>query len=302
MATWAGIRSHAAMQDHSGQELDDVLGRYAARGPRGARRVVVLTGAGISAESGVPTFRGPGGYWTSDDGRKHRAIDLARASTFARVPGLVWRFYLERLRHVRGVEPNVAHAALVTLEDALGDRFTLVTQNVDGLHRRAGSGPRRTFAIHGDLASVRCGADCGREVVSLPASALELAEAELPVRPSEPPAALACPRCGAWMRPHVLWFDECYDEGWFRFDSTCAAIRAADLLVVVGTSGATSLPNLVVDDADSRRVPFLVIDTDPGAFSERADRSHHAAFLRGPATRLVPVVVEALLALEGGVR
>ena len=286
------------MQERSTDRPASVLAESAARAPAGERRVVVLTGAGISAESGVPTFRGPGGYWTSADGQGFRAMDLARASTFAREPHLVWRFYLERLEHVAKVRPNAAHLAIVELENALGDRCTLVTQNVDGLHQRAGSSEERTYAIHGDLGSVRCAVGCSRTVWPIAAPARRPGSAQLDGASGAPPPGLACPRCGGWLRPHVLWFDECYDEEWFRFDSTRAAIAAADLLMVVGTSGATTLPNLVVDSADSRRVPFLVIDTEPSPFAVRASRSPHAAFLHGPATVCVPEVVAALLAGE----
>lgn len=286
------------MQERSTDRLAAVLAESAARAPAGERRVVVLTGAGISAESGVPTFRGPGGYWTSADGRGFRAMDLARASTFARSPGLVWRFYLERLQHLATVEPNAAHVALVELERVLGDRCTLVTQNVDGLHQRAGSSGERTYAIHGDLGSVRCAVGCSRTVWPIAAPARRPGPAQLDGASGAPPSGLACPRCAGWLRPHVLWFDECYDEEWFRFDSTQTAVAAADLLIVVGTSGATTLPNLVVDSVDSRRVPFLVIDTESSPFAERASRSPHAAFVRGRAAARVPEVVAALLADE----
>src|SRR5438067_10662854 len=116
---------------------------------RAARRVVVLTGAGVSAESGVPTFRDAGGLWEG-----HRVEEVATPSAFKRDPKLVWRFYNARRAGLRTAQPNPGHLALVRLEERFdGDRFTLVTQNVDGLHRAAGS--RRVCEVHGSLRRVR---------------------------------------------------------------------------------------------------------------------------------------------------
>src|SRR5512138_2460273 len=110
-------------------------------------KVVALTGAGISAESGIPTFRGAEGYWVVGS-RNYMPQEMATLEMFERAPEEVWRWYLYRFGICRDASPNAGHAALVSLEDALGDRFTLVTQNIDGLHRRAGS--RRVYTIHGD--------------------------------------------------------------------------------------------------------------------------------------------------------
>src|SRR3954469_12407936 len=116
---------------------------------RPAVRVAVLTGAGVSAESGIATFRGPGGLWEG-----HRVEEVATPEAFERDPALVWRFYNARRANLCTVRPNPGHAALVALEARVGDGVALVTQNVDGLHRAAGS--RRVFEIHGSLARVRC--------------------------------------------------------------------------------------------------------------------------------------------------
>ena len=120
---------------------------------------MVLTGAGISAESGIPTFRGPEGYWRVGS-RNYRPMELATREAFERMPEEVWRWYLYRRAVCRAAAPNPAHRALVDAERRLGDRFLLVTQNVDGLHRRAGSDPARTFEIHGNIDLWRCADDC----------------------------------------------------------------------------------------------------------------------------------------------
>src|SRR5512132_2443101 len=118
-------------------------------------RVVALTGAGISAESGIPTFRGSEGYWVVGS-RNYMPQEMATHEMFVRAPDEVWRWYLYRFGICKDAAPNAGHHALVELDRALGDRFHLVTQNIDGLHLRAGATPERTSCIHGDAAFVRC--------------------------------------------------------------------------------------------------------------------------------------------------
>jgi NAD-dependent deacetylase len=173
---------------------------------RKPRSVVVLTGAGVSADSGIPTFRGEGGLW-----RNFRAEDLATPEAFARNPLLVWEWYEWRRSIVRNAEPNAAHRAIASLADAL-----VVTQNVDGLHHRAGS--HNVIELHGNLFRARC----VREEVTRDAWN---PFAELPPH---------C-ECGALLRPDVVWFGEMLPEG--AFAKAGIAGRDADLLLVIGTSG-----------------------------------------------------------------
>ena len=151
-------------------KLRAVLEGVAANG-----RVLVLTGAGISAESGIPTFRGREGYWVVGS-RNYMPAEMATHEMFEAAPEDVWRWYLSRFGAVRGAEPNAGHHAIAALERALGDRFTLVTQNIDGLHRRAGSSEARTYCIHGEAAFVRCAAGCGAGRLPLPGFAAERPE------------------------------------------------------------------------------------------------------------------------------
>lgn len=150
-----------------------------------AMRLVVLTGAGISAESGIKTFREADGLW-----EEHHVEDVATPEGFARDPELVIRFYNERRRQLASVQPNAAHYALVRLEQALGDRFLLITQNVDDLHERAGS--QRLVHMHGELNKLRCRRD--------PEHVIQFSGAQQ--------SADACPHCGALLRPHIVWFGE----------------------------------------------------------------------------------------------
>jgi NAD-dependent deacetylase len=214
-----------------------------------ADRVVVLTGAGVSAESGVPTFRGAGGLW-----RRYRAEDLATPEAFARDPRLVWEWYAWRRELIAARRPNAAHDAIAALEThARG--FLLVTQNVDGLHRRAGS--VRMVELHGSLWRVRCLAE---EVVT------ENLEVPLPALP---------PRCacGALLRPDVVWFGEALPTEAIRqaFD----AAESCEVMLVAGTSAlvqpAASLPMI----AKAHGAYVVEVNLEPTALSDLADESHH---------------------------
>jgi NAD-dependent deacetylase len=250
--------------------------------------VVVLTGAGISAESGIPTFRGHEGYWVVGS-RNHMPQEMATRAMFDRAPEEVWRWYLYRFGVCRHAQPNAGHRALVALEDALGERFTLVTQNIDGLHRRAGS--RRVYCIHGDAAWVRCADGCGAGLTELP---------DLGVRGKDDaftPAdreRLTCPRCRGWLRPHVLWFDEYYDEPYYRMESALSAADAAVLLLVVGTSGATNLPMQIGRMAFGNGAAVVDVNPDPNPFAELAAMSKRGYFARGTGGERLPEIVRAL--------
>lgn len=257
------------------------------------RRVVVLTGAGVSAESGIPTFRGEEGYWVAG-GRNYRPMELATRAAFSRQPWVVWSWYLYRRAVCRAASPNVAHRALALLEHGLGDDFTLVTQNVDGLHRRAGNSLARTYAIHGDIDWMRCFEECTTALHPLPPEIPAAFEKDRPLD-ERTSALLRCPACGALARPHVLWFDECYDEARFRFESSLEAVAAANLLVVVGTAGATNLPTQMVDLALQTGAHVIALNLEPSPFTARAQASARGAAQLGPAGVLVPALVELLL-------
>lgn len=264
--------------------LDDAVAR---EGP-----IVVLTGAGISAESGIPTFRGPEGYWQVGS-TNYRPEELATYASFRRMPDEVWAWYLYRRAVCRAARPNAAHVALVALEKALGDRFLLVTQNVDGLHLRAGSSAARTYAIHGDIDFMRCEDEHPRLRRIPDTIALDWPKARK-VSPEDRHALRCCGGSG-WSRPHVLFFDESYDEELFRFESTLAAIQRAAMLIVIGTSGATNLPTHAVTLAAHRRIPLLAINPDPSPFTEIAAGLPCGAWIRGSASAHVPAISSALI-------
>lgn len=206
----------------------------------GARRVAVLSGAGMSAESGIPTFRGAQtGLWAQYD-----PMQLATEEGFRADPSLVWRWYAWRRDLVAHARPNAGHVALAAAETRFA-RLRVITQNVDGLHGRAGS--TRPVELHGSIVRTVCLERCGFR---------EERPERLPA--GEPPA---CPRCGAWLRPDVVWFGEMLDPDCLQE----AAAEAADceVMLVVGTSGlvhpAAGLP------AAARRAGATIVTINPEA-------------------------------------
>ncbi len=183
---------------------------------RSARSVVVLTGAGVSAESGVPTFRGAGGLW-----RTYQATSLATPEAFAKDPNLVWEFYNYRREVLAPLEANPGHYAIAAIEAQVPD-FTLVTQNIDNLHRIAGS--KNLIELHGNIWRVRCtNSACERFTNSQE-------NRQVPISPLPP----RCGECGSLLRPHIVWFGETLDGNAIR--SAVKAIRKCDLFIVAGTS------------------------------------------------------------------
>jgi NAD-dependent deacetylase len=176
--------------------------------------IFVLTGAGISAESGLPTFRAEDGLWAG-----HRVEDVCVPEAWQSNPWRVWKFYSERRAAGLKAEPNPAHVALAELEAKLGDRFFLCTQNVDDLHERAGS--RRLVHMHGELAKAHCENDCGRPPVEDHAIYRSLDE------------VARCP-CGGRLRPHIVFFGEMPLE----MERIEEEIQKSTLMLVVGTSGS----------------------------------------------------------------
>lgn len=256
-------------------------------------RIVALTGAGVSAESGIPTFRGKEGYWTIG-AREYHPQELATHEAFEQMPWDVWAWYLYRRGVCMAAAPNAGHIALVEMARTLGDRFALVTQNVDGLHRRAGSPDATTFPIHGDISLMRCANDCVLDRWPIPDAIPALARGE--AVSVEVKGLLVCPRCRGMARPHVLWFDESYDEEHFRYESSMAAVERTDLLLVVGTSGATSLPHRLVVSCLRRGTAVVVLNLEESPFSALAAREENGFFWQGSAKGAVPLITQILMA------
>lgn len=256
--------------------------------------VLALTGAGVSADSGIPTFRGKEGYWTIGATEYHPQ-DLATQAAYRRMPWDVWAWYLYRRGVCRAAAPSAGHAALARAAAALGERFALVTQNVDGLHRRAAASPRdldRLYEIHGDLELQRCGRDCTPARWPLPDDTPALAKGE--AVPEAWRTRLVCPRCGAPSRPHVLWFDESYDEERFHLDTVRALAARAALLVVAGTSAQTNLPWQVVHLAARAGATIIDVNVEDNPFAEVA-RDTGGAAVRATGAAALPPLLDAIV-------
>ena len=223
---------------------------------RRGRSIAVLTGAGISAESGVPTFRGSAGLW-----RQFRPEELATPVAFARNPTLVWEWYAWRRELLSRVQPNAGHLALVTLERSVPE-FSVITQNVDGLHHLAGS--ERVLEVHGSIWKLRCTV-CSREWLDR--------TVPLPVPPS-------C-SCGGLARPGVVWFGESLpSDVWAAAEET---VRRCDVLLVVGTSAVVYPAAGLVPLARSVRALVIEVNIEPTPLSAGVDY-----VLSGPSGEILP--------------
>ena len=237
-----------------------------------ADRVAVLTGAGISAESGIPTFRDPGGLW-----QRFRPEELANVRAFLNNPVLVQGWYAHRRQLASETEPNPGHYALAELE-ALVPHFTLVTQNVDNLHRRAGS--TRVVELHGNITRSYC-IDCGE------------AAGEKGLAPLAEGTPARCSACGGLIRPDVVWFGEMLPEG--AMETASEAAQAADVFLSIGTSAvvypAAGLP-LVATESGAYTAE---INVEPSAVA-----SHMSEVVIGPSGAVLPDLVAAVRALDVG--
>ncbi len=254
------------MADHP---LDPALIRRAAAMLATSERVAVLTGAGVSAESGVPTFRASDGLWEG-----HRIEDVATPQGYAKNPLLVWQFYNARRANVATVTPNPAHFALAVLEAHFGDRFTVITQNVDGLHQQAGA--KNVLEVHGSLRRTRC-PNCG-----------DVADRGLETLSDKP----ECLKCGRAVRPDIVWFGETLPPDiWQKAQE---AAEECDTLIVVGTS-AVVYPAAGLIGVVKRRSQWgaklagdvIEVNLEPTDASAHADVGLYA-----PAGVVLPLVVE----------
>jgi NAD-dependent deacetylase len=223
-----------------------------------ARSVCVVTGSGISAESGLPTFRGAGGLW-----KTHRVEELASPEGFARDPKLVWTWYNERLAAHARTEPNAGHRALAALEPRFAD-FTLVTQNVDSLHVRAGS--HNVLELHGHLREARCTGCATRRSLEcgMPLDAIEHA-------------------CGGRFRPDIVWFGEALPSK--PWEGALAAAARADVMLVIGTSGVVQPAASLASRYAAPNAWIVEINPEATAISPHAD-----GVMRGRAAELLPLL------------
>jgi NAD-dependent deacetylase len=231
---------------------------------RAAQHIVASTGAGISAESGVPTFRdAQTGLWS-----KFRPEELATPEAFVQNPKTVWDWYAWRRELVGRAEPNPGHRALVALEASV-PQFTLITQNVDGLHRRAGS--QHVLELHGNIMQTRCFSEGA--LIS-----------EWENKGETPPR---CPACNGWLRPNVVWFGEALPAQ--TLEQAFTASRNCDLFLSIGTSTAVAPASSLPFEAHAAGAIIVEINPDTTPLTRQAQH-----VLRGPAGEILPLLAEAL--------
>lgn len=242
-----------------------------ARRVREARRLSILTGAGVSAASGIPTFRGAGGLW-----RNVRPEELATVEAFRRAPALVWEWYHWRRQMIAGCEPNAAHRVIAEWSQ-VNPGCTVVTQNVDDLHVRAGT--RNLIRLHGSLWEMKCAAECGQPKWGAPFQ-------PRPVDPGTVGATSAhlptCPSCGELARPAVVWFGESLDPA-----DVSAAVHACacDVFLTVGTSSVVYPAAGLVEEAKRHGAVTIEINPDVTPASGAVDVS-----IRGAAEVVLPLL------------
>jgi NAD-dependent deacetylase len=241
--------------------------RELARRLRGHPRVTVMTGAGVSAASGIPTFRGPGGLW-----RDFRPEQLATAAAFARDPMLVWEWYAWRRELVAKAKPNRAHEVLAAWSRRY-EGFALITQNVDGLHERAGT--ENVTRYHGSLWELRCWEECADAPERWDDDTVPFAE--LPPR---------CPRCRGLARPGVVWFGEAIPQAALRIASEAAS---CDLFLAIGTSAVVYPAAAMAAEAGARGAFTVEINPEATPATSGVDLA-----LPGPAEQVLDSVEERL--------
>jgi NAD-dependent deacetylase len=230
---------------------------------RKAERVAALTGAGVSQESGLHTFRdAQTGLWA-----QYKPTDLASPEAFERDPKLVWDWYAWRREAIKGVRPNPGHYALVDIARHIPD-FSLITQNVDGLHRMAGS--PRIIELHGNLQRVKC-SSCGQQ-----AEAWEEADGDVP----------RCESCGGMLRPDVVWFGESLPRA--ELEAAVEAARSCHVFFSIGTSGLVQPAAALAYAARNRGAVLVEINAEPTPLTEKVDFAIH-----GKSGEILPALVQA---------
>ncbi|PWN60418.1 SIR2 family NAD-dependent protein deacylase [Chryseobacterium viscerum] len=222
--------------------------------------ITFLTGAGISAESGLPTYRSIDGIWIKRT-KYHRPEEFGTLKYFRQETEEVWQYNLFWRKLIAEAQPNKGHLALTEIEHLLGDRFKLITQNVDGLHQRAGT--QKVYEIHGNKQKVRCSKECSTPI-DFPEN-VKRKEYTEDLTP-EDIDGLKCKKCGSWLRPHTLWFDESYNEKYYYFDTAYDIADHTDILFIIGTSGSTALPVNIVETVKIRAKWIVLINPESDTY------------------------------------
>lgn len=247
-----------------------------------------LTGAGISSESGIPTYRGIDGIWIKGT-QFHKPEEFGTFKYFKENPEEVWQYSLFRKKMFENAKPNLSHYELVEIENILKDRFHLITQNIDNLHRR--SGTERIFEIHGNNREIKCSNGC-KEVINLPKDIKgkdideDLTESDIEL--------LKCEKCGEWMRPNILWFDEYYNEQTHKKFSSLKIAKNTGILFIIGTSGATNLPIAITETTLKYGGTIVDINTEDNQFTTLIKDKKNKIIIRQTATEALKSIKEII--------
>ena len=246
------------VQNKNMQQLKNIIKEAYAKEKRNL--FTFLTGAGISVDSGIPTYRGSDGIWVKGT-KFHKPQEFGTYRYFLEHPEEVWQYSLFRKKMIEEAKPNKGHFFVAEIEQLLGERFQLITQNIDNLHRRAGS--ERIYEIHGNYREVKCSGGCKEILPMPPLKGKDLTE-DLTQNDID---ALKCPSCGKWVRPNVLWFDEVYDEKTNKLHSSLKVAKTSGVLFVIGTSGATTLPMRIAQTTYRYGGHVIDINLEDNAFT-----------------------------------
>ncbi|SFN57579.1 NAD-dependent deacetylase [Flavobacterium succinicans] len=247
-----------------------------------------LTGAGISADSGIPTYRGTDGIWIKGT-KFHKPEEFGTFKYFKENPEEVWQYCLFRKKMFENVEPNESHNEIVEIENLLQDKFHLITQNIDNLHRRAGT--NRIYEIHGNNREIKCSNGCkGIEYLPIEIKGKNIDE-DLTEKDIE---LLKCKECGDWMRPNILWFDEVYNEETNKIFSSLKIAKNSGILFIVGTSGATNLPMEIAETTLKYGGTIVDINTEDNLFTELIKDKKNKIIIRETSTKTLKIINEIL--------
>jgi NAD-dependent deacetylase len=251
---------------------------------RQGKFITFLTGAGISAESGIPTYRGHDGIWIKGT-KYHQPKEIATFRFFRQNPFGFWEYTLQRMALFGGKQPNAGHFALVEMEQKLGENFRLITQNIDELHRRAGIQEAHLAEIHGKASTMRCSAECSEDIYPIPT--IENVEQE--------EKKIICPRCGHYTRPNILLFDESYNERLYKLDTSLAIAQNTGMLITIGTTGETYLPTLISEVAIQQNAVLVDINIEDNYFGDLAQDAKRGYVLRGKSSEILSLWNELLV-------
>lgn len=268
------------------EQLDEIIKQVYNKKNRNL--FTFLTGAGISSDSGIPTYRGTDGIWIKGT-KFHKPEEFGTFKYFKENPEEVWQYSLFRKKMFENAKPNESHNEIVEIENLLQDKFHLITQNIDNLHRRSGS--NRIYEIHGNNREIKCSNGC-KGIENLPAEIEgknideDLTEKDIEL--------LKCKECGNWMRPNILWFDEFYNEETNKKFSSLKIAKNSGVLFIVGTSGATNLPMAIAETTLKYGGTIVDINTEDNLFTERIKDKKNKIIIRETSTKALKTIKEII--------